>query len=518
MLKARTSIYGTVVTIDRIVEIAAMDNIKKYLGFYNRDIFYRLDEEDKVGRTKDKLGRIEDYNSPGDEYMGISYETKIVDENELSLKTINPDYFPIYKDNDLNSKVTPIYVNTEYNMNITYYSKSKSRVDSAIDRLRLNPSTSSWETISDIEYSFILPGFTLDLLIHLNDLKNLRLGDDAIDFNTYINNTFDDRVDMVNGEDANTDKADVAIRETQLGVRGYVTTDLGTIRAEFDEGLNMWTITLEYKLIMEKPVSLIMEYPLIVWNTLIDSKFRIDDADTREDSCKPRTYGSVGLQTIAGSNISQYLLPPKNSYHLCIPKEDRFRADKPDAYLVRILSVLCVVDVDDPTALFNINDIPKIKFKDEIIDYMKFDYEHMYRPYDAIFYIELLKDGEKDYENEIIIDENLNLTTKYPMDIRSTYRVMFNANKDLNILNRIRLAEIADYVREQQELVPEDEVVPLVDYFLDLFNVDGLPANDMTIQHKDCDIKYLLLLSNDPWWKMKTVQTTMIFSGLLETR
>jgi len=517
MIKTRTSLYSTKTTIDRIVEIKAMDNIKKYLGFYNRDIYYKLDEENIVGNTKDKLGRLEDLNSKGDEYMSLTYETKIVDDYELSLKNINPDYFPIYRDKDINSRITPIYANTEYNMVINYYSKSKARVDAAIDRLRLNPSSSNWETISDIEYSFILPGYCLDLLIHINDLKNLRLTT-PIDFNSYINNTFDDRVDMVNAEDANTDKADVAIREKQLGVRGYVTTDLSNINAEFEESQNRWKITIEYKLVMEKPISLLMQYPILIWNSLIDKKFRIDDSDKAEYSYKPRTLGSEGLQTIAGSKISEYLTPPKNSYHLTIPKEDRFKAEKPDAFLVRILSVLCVVDTENPTMLFNINDIPKIKFKDKIIDFMKFDYQHLHRPYDSIFYIELLKDGEKDYHNEIIIDENLNMTTKYPMDVRSIYRVMFNANKDLNLLNGKRLSEIANYVKEEQKLIPENEVVPLVDYFLDLFNIEGLPNTDTVLKHRDCDIKYLLVLNNNPWATMRTVQTTRVFSGVLEER
>ena len=517
MIKVKTSLYGIKDTVERPLKIKAMDKVKKYLGFQDRDMYYKLDEEDKVGRTKDKLGSITDFNSFGDEFMSLETESNIVEDYELSLKNINPDYFPIYKDKDIGSEFTPIHVNTKYEMNITYYAKSEGRVDAVVDRLKLNPSMSKWEIITDLKYSYIVPGYAMNLLIHINDLKNKRLVT-PVDFHDYINNTFDDRVDVLNPEDGDTNKLDLVIRETQLGLRGYIRTDLSNVKKEYDDSLSMFKVTLSYEFIFEKPVSLLLEYPLMVWNNLIAKTYRINESD--DDSyIGNRTYGSVGIHSIVKDGVSKYLTPPSTSYHLNIPREDNFKAEEPDPYMARVLSIICVVDYNNPTELFNLTGIPYIEFKDKILDFMKTEYPYMSDLYGSLFYIELIKDGVKDYKNRVIIDEELNLTTEFPMDIKSTYRVMINVLTYLNILSRDNLKRINDYVLNMQNETPENEVVSLIDYFLDLYDIVDLPISDMLNNSLlNSDLKYLTAIKQDVWKKVYTVQTSMIYAGILETK
>jgi len=518
MIRVRTSLFATDTTIDRPLLITVVEDLKRYLGF-DKYIYYTLDEVDKVGKQKNKLGEISSDNAPRSEFITIEADIGIEEGYGSSLVNDNTNYFPIYKDPDIHSKIAPIITRTNYVLNFTYYSRSKSRADAMINRLHLKPSLSDWTLLHDIEYSYTIPGFIMDLLIEINTLKNTRLTTPVV-FSDYIRNTFDSRATMVNSGDGDTFKTDLAIQEVQLDARGFITSDLSTLKTEYDEEHNSWKVPLEYRLMFERPVSLVSEYPVLIYNNLIGKMFRINNADVLS-GCKPMTFGDQSLHDLVKfNNVDRYLQPPSNSYHLNIPIEDNFRAEIPDPYMVRILSIVAIVDPTTPTVLFNVNDIPHIKFKAGIIDFMKNEYLYMSKPYESLFYFELLKNGVKDYKNEILIDSDLNLTTKFPMDIKSTYRVMINAVSKLNIIKPTNIKRMSDFVLDLQANLPSNEIVPLVDYMLDLFSIPGTPrvTHNLVPDINNCDLKYLLVIKENAWRSMYTVQTTAIYSSILERK
>jgi hypothetical protein len=515
MIKARIGLHNIESSVDRPVLIRVVEDVRKFLGFSN-SVYYNIDENDLVDKEKNKIGDIESYSSPRTEEIVITHTEDIEEDTELSLVTINPDYQDIYVDNDIGASFRPLHVVKKHIITFKYFNKSKSKVNNLINRLRVKPTSSDWTIIHNLEYSYILPGYLSNLLIEINTLKNTRLVT-PVDLNQYINNTFDRRVDMVNPEDGDTKKVDIGIKEKQHNVLGHITSPLGNIKKEYDEEKGSWYVEFEYSFSYETPIQLLAKYPIMIYNNLIDKKYREVLSLTKPTTCSTAVYnkGTAGLMDISKAKISQYLTIPKNSYYKNIPEDDNFVAPKPDPYTVRILSILTIVSDADKTDLFNINDIPNIKFKDTILDFMKTEFQYMSRPYESIFFFELFRNGVKDYKNKIIADADLNLRTEFEMDMKSTYRVMINATVDLNILKPANLKRIEDYVLAVQATLPDSELVPLVDYFLELLDVQELtPLKKKT----HCDLQYILSLDNNAWHKYYTVQTTMILAGVLEAK
>lgn len=515
MIKARIGLHNIESSVDRPVLIRVVEDVRKFLGF-NKSVYYNIDENDKVDKEKNPLGDIESYSSPQTEKIEISNVENTEEDTELSLAIINPDYQDIYIDKDIDAAFRPLHIKKRHTLTFKYFNKSKSKVNNLINRLRVKPTSSDWSVIHNLEYSYVLPGYLSNLLIEINTLKNTRLVS-PVDLNQYINNTFDRRVDMINPEDGDVLKVDIGIKEIQQNVLGLIKTPMGNIKKEFDEEEASWFVEFEYEFTYDSPIQLLVHYPLVVYNNLISKKYREVLNLTKPATCTDGIYtkGSQGLMDISKAKVSQYLAAPKNSYYKSIPAEDSFHAQKPDPYTVRILSILTTVDDDDASALFNINDIPKIRFKDTILDFMKTEYQFMSRPYESIFFFELIKDGVKDYSNKIIVDADLNLRTEFDMDLKSIYRVMINATIDLNILKPNNLKRIEDYVLAVQATLPESELVPLVDFFLELLNVQELTPLQ---KNTHCDLQYILSLSNNAWLKYYTVQTTMILAGVLQDK
>ena len=73
-------------------------------------------------------------------------------------------------------------------INFTYRNKSKSAVMAMANKLKLGSSSDGYYRRHEIEYSYTLPYYVLELISHFNDLRNKRLEDIPFILETpYIN-------------------------------------------------------------------------------------------------------------------------------------------------------------------------------------------------------------------------------------------------------------------------------------------------------------------------------------------
>jgi hypothetical protein len=433
MIKTKADLYSIEETVTRPILIQVTNDIKLLLGLTN-DIYTVYDPKDDNYKQKNKVGKITGQTTSYDEVVKIEFQDLNEDGIDVSMQMINPDYDKIYADNEIGSEAVPIYQRRKLNINFAYGNKSKSKVSMLVNKLRLMTASDSMYKTHNLEYSFVLPEFFKKLLLHIVTLKNIHLTPE-LKFEEYLNNTFDKRIDTTNTLDGNYFKSDIVIRERQLGVIGYILDDLQTLNSEFDEASGMYTITFAYEFTFEKPISLIMKYPVMVYSTMIDNSFRnfIPENGTPVIGTRTKGYGPMWDVT---QRAKSALDIGKNSYYLPIPEEDTFILPPPPSFMVRLMCILIYVDPNNPRFLFNLKtDLPGIKFKDNamnlLVDYFK---DHINDLYNTIFYFELFKNETKDTSNPLILHDNGDLYTTYDMDIKSTYRVAISLMTDLSVM------------------------------------------------------------------------------------
>lgn len=434
MLAARISLHGIEETITRPVIIQVTNDIKRLLSV-SQDVYTHFDTRDLTVRKKNKLGEVLGDNTIKDDVMIIEFTEYSTENNELNLAPIRPDYKPIYKDDDIGAVIIPIQHDRRISLSVKYSTKSKSEAYALVNRLKLLTSDDSMFRVHELEYHYVIPLYVANLLQHLNDLKNLREeSGNKLDLEEYIDKHFDNRVDFVNPHDGNSNKIDLAIREAQLGVEGWIVDDLHGITPEYDESLGYWNVNFEYQIMYEKPISLLLKWPIMVYNNVIDKEFRNFIKESRHPVTTARYTGRAeDLNKLTQRDTVFYI--HSNSYYLHIPQYDRFILPKPPSYYSRMFACLCVVDDEDPTYLFNIHEIPKIEFKPHVIKFlMESEREHVFKPQASLFYIEIWKDGVKDNTLSPILHEDGTIRTQFPLDIRKTYRVAFSVLTDLNIM------------------------------------------------------------------------------------
>lgn len=496
MLAFRADLHGIEETITRNVLITVVSDVKELLGM-THDVYTVFDEKDNVIKKKNRIGDVKGHNTFKEDMFNIEFTETTEEGHEMSLVAFRPDSKHIYHDKDINTSITPIYLNKKLEVKIKYSNKSKSKIFSLTNKLKIFNSDNSIYRRHELEYHYTIPPFLIKLLAHFNNLKNLRIpAENKLALEQYIDATFDNRVDFSNTLDADITKSQLVIREAQLEVEGYVADDVHSLTPEYDETFNTWYVEFTYGFSYEKPVSLLVQYPILIYNTIIDKEFRtfIDTkAKLRKNSKVTSGRGDM-VEVTERDNVFNIR---DNGYYIRIPKYDNEVLPRPGASMARMFSVLSVLEETEPNVLFNINHIPKIKFKETVLKFLlESEYKYVGEMFESLFYIELFKDNKKDYKNKIIMDNLGNLTTYDNMDIKSIYRVMFNVVTDISMLKPAAAKRFKQFCSEQLLDNREKESPTFQEFYSYWSGVDYRKYNQ-EVKTDNLVTDYLTLLSLD---------------------
>lgn len=456
MYITRLSLHGIEETVGRPIHNSVINDVKKLLVI-DKDTKVFMDEFEpntSVDRSKDKLGQSRSNNAPRDEYMIVEIAEDSSEGFDLNLVNNTPGTYPVYYDSEINAKILPVLHKRDITMTIKYVNKSKSKVNAVLNRVRLMSSSDGMYKTHALEYHYGIDTYVLGLVSNINDLKNLRLPQ-AVELEEYIQATFDNRVDYVNSLDGNVNKMSIAIREAQLEVIGYITGDVSNLKKEFDESTSTYSISLEYKFSYDKPIALLMQYPIIVFNTPIDKRYRVKPIH-KLPKLGLRTKDSSAYYDTFSEKIEKMVKPNDNYVH--IPIEDNYEVPKLNDNYNRLFSVLNAVDINNPNLLFYLDELPNIHLKDSIIEYIKQDKDNLSKQYGGLLYFELYNYTKCQYGNRIVIEvvnevingvntERVKLTTTKPMVIKGEYRVV------VSVLNKLY----------NMETTAKDKLLKLVD-------------------------------------------------------
>lgn len=531
MIYTKLELQAIEETVTRPVLVKVSTDIKKLLGI-DVGIYTVFDIKDNIIKKKNKLGTIRGDNTTKDELIHIEAAETSSENFELALIPVRPDFKPVYEDKDIRSKIQPIYHSRLMTMRVKYFCRSKSKMFAVINKLRLYTSHDGMYRQHQLTYHYTIPNHIGLLLIELNTLKNKRL-ETPLTLEEYMNNTFDNRLDIANTADGDILKSDLVIRESQIDIEGYIADDLHAITAEYDEEHNMWGMEFEYVFTYEKPISLLIRYPLIVYNTMISKHFRLFEKQQKRSKDAYRTARASDLYKLI--DIDRTFIPRDDSYYVTIPEVDREKLPYPPAYYARMFSVLTIVNENNLTELFNINDIPRIKFREPVLKFiLNSEYPHISTRNKSLFYINLYKDREVD-NNEVILDEDGTLRTKYPMDIKSTYRVVFNILTDLNLLTKPAYTRVKNYFAEEFRNKPEynnpslhpnrhvnfsidqSDNSTMVTTYLNLLAVDDYYVNKQ-LQQGIQPYEVPFTIKDNRWQQIRTKQITMILASAMEKK
>lgn len=455
MYSLKADLQGIEETVTRPMLVSVVEDIKKLLGL-RKEVYTIFNVKDNIVKQKTATGQVIGKNTMTTDRISIEYEEETEDVSGKRLTSARPDFAYIYQDKDVGSYVMPIYHSRQMRISFTYSNKSKSKIFGIANKLKLYTSSDGYDQLHDIEYSYIIPNFVNKLLIEINNLKNTREEDvtNKLTLEQYIDKHFDDRIDFANTLDADIEKTELSIREAQVDIEGYIADDVDSIKPEYDDGSSYWSISFSYEFVYEKPVSLLIHYPMLVYNHVISKFFRDFHSEKPKKTKNAIRTGRVReLYNIIDreQDPNDPLTLRHREQYLKIPEIDKVNLPRLGNVYLRLCSILIQVDEEDKTNLFNINEVPGLKIKKQYKAFLIKARDYISKECECMFYFELWKNGEKDYHNKICLNEQGELTTMYDMDIKGTYRVTLSVLMDPDLLSTKGKNMLRAFSREQEE-------------------------------------------------------------------
>lgn len=426
MISVKLELYGLDESITRPLLIQFVNNMLIILGIDNK-VYTVYDPKDNLIKKKTDTGNIIGNNTTLQEKVEIDYDETVEEGISLSLQKVANNYSPIYVDNDIGTKITPINSKRRLSVNFRYLCKSKSLANGLLNKLRNNILEENLDSLASFQYFYLIPNTGCLILKTFNDLKNNH-NEFKLPLEDYLQEKFIEKIDFTNTLDGNIENSKLAIREKQLNIHIRTEDNPNEFKIEYDESTEFYTIEMNYSFVYTRPVSLVFEYPIMIYNQFLPNEF-IKYTKRQEIYYKNSSFARY-MQCVynAGGHQDTYFngfLDTYNGSHICLPAIDKNKIPDKSPYYKVFLSVLVQIKEGD-TQLFNINNLPNIEFSEKYYDFLISEKDFIGEQFQSLFYIQLEENDRINYNNKIKLDENGNLTTTYPLKRTNLYRVIFN--------------------------------------------------------------------------------------------
>lgn len=345
------------------------------------------------------------------------------------------DCKPLFYNNHLS--ISTEYINYEMNISIIYKTRSKVNAEELVNYLKDHAVTRGGGYIHAVDYYYIFPTVLLGLMEDIYTTGKTNVNDDKtfIDFikSGNIMNAIVLTSDINGYQGDSIGLASVATNQ----IRGLFEVDIKEATKEFDTDTNTWSVPINYKVNYLSPESFIVDYALLVNNSMLPNKYYIEKADHAIDPNRVVNNLHPDEFSIKEYKQDYVSIPPFDNHKVTVYNNRLFKP---------ILSVLVNITITDLKTLFTLDNLYYYHIKDEYLEYMRLNYTSLVKPmrkgFDGIFTLDIYDGNSLLDKSTITIDNLLNISSVLDLDITKVYRVVLSVVTDFTMLTPIGLASI----------------------------------------------------------------------------
>lgn len=364
----------------------------------------------------------------------------------LSTSVKDNEQLIIFRDESLNVIIKPVYAVTNVTINVHYRCTDKSKADAWRNNIRIKTSMGRDINLHELTYSYHLPEEMVFLLKEIHRLRENQGGYNQ-GFDDYFTSKLTAKASTVSNMEGNY--AHWVIAEKQIRVQGFFDFQGVPEKPEKQGDSATYKSSFSYKFTYDKPLHCNMVYPIMIHNQLMGKKYRHTELDIPfEERNISRTNSSLNLSKFEEVNR---LLQYYGNKGIPIPKFDNdFMPNSIPSATARVFTALCNITPLDKKTLFNFNELGEFVIDPDILDFIKLERQYLPITYSSIFCLNLYENNYLRESDSLLIDSDLNVTSRLNLDIRKTYRVRLSL-----IVNLAQARpEVTDRLKQQVLIKP----------------------------------------------------------------
>jgi hypothetical protein len=420
------------------------DGMKRIVKDIVSDIKVFLDVDDNnpvwinnsFDNTLDKIYNDNNFTKqPGDKRIEVTF-TETIDDNDYNtvLQSMG-GLVPIFHDTELNVILSPIISSSKLNLSIMFYNRSKVFLDKIVTKLRMRDSLIRKDfrhkEISTISY---IDNRVIMVLKEINNLRKLKYTETLSD---YLVKYATSSLKQVNSGSVNQKNTLLAVFDKYENVTGKLVTESNGLKVEYNNEDNRYELNIDYEVYINKPITLNIKYPYMVFNQLLNPKFiqRIDPYK--------HYSGEVRYVDIYDKlrPIHPRLQTNKSNQYVHIPDFDTYTLKDNCVVYKKVFAVLMVMlnedktPIDSNTPILNLKELGVVKFNDQTLTFLNSEYEYLNKLHLSVFHISIYENDRRvDSLTSLRIDSDLNVYFLNEVKIDRIYRLAFNICIDPNCI------------------------------------------------------------------------------------
>mgnify|MGYP007069468258 CR=1 FL=1 len=386
------------------------------------------------------------------------------------------EHIPIFHDQSLRVKVTPIYAKTLVTINFTYRCPSKTEAERWRADMRIRISQMRDINLHDITYHYPVP---LEYLLILKMIYDKRESNEAYgqSFQEYVYSMSNQRLKLVSdlvGKDTR-----IVVPETQTRIVGMFDFDGMPNKIERDETNGVYTIAFSYKFEYEKPIGCNMKYPVMVHNQLLPPNL-IEFTNDAYDLDKVNKSFPLSLYAMNSFESDTVMNGAVNTnYVLRLPEYDDFRLNQFHTGTGSVFIALCEVDQDKKT-LCNLKELGDIALDEDILKFIQdSEYPYLSKLYQSILHVDLYRNEFLTEMRTLTVNSQLDISAINLLDLRNQHRIRFSIVCDLTLLSKSAIDRLKNYPKAFVKIIAAiNELLKNHPDFVNMGNKNRITALD----------------------------------------
>lgn len=376
-------------------------------------------------------------------YKQITLEvTETYNENNLGTVAIaQPEQNPIFVDNYLGVLLKPVYAPKVFEITVRYRSSSKTESKAWRDNIYMHVNHLRDVNLHDATYHYSVPKPFMVLLQEIHRLReNVEGYGDTFDDYFFSNSTImNTEITTLTG-----DKTSFAVAENQIRIQGLFSFTDAPEKEQMSGDANMWMSEFTYKVTIDIPVGMHMQYPIMVHNQLLDEKYipKPAEDDTKHDKIFSKSFKAMHRFEVP------YVTDGNSPYApvVKVPEYDDWLPDNAIIGSQPIISCLCELLPDDKKLLLNLRELGDYAIDEEILEYFQnVEYRYLTLPYKSLFHVSLYRNKFLTTDRSTLVDSRLNFRSTQDLELRRNYRVVFSMLTDISSVDPAALKRMRRY-------------------------------------------------------------------------
>lgn len=379
----------------------------------------------QLGSTIDAQLRPNRLNT--DQIVEIELTENYEESGILTTNPKNVNYPPIFTDEESGITLTPAYQLIQVQANVTLRCQDAVTASNWLRAIRCNVAQDVNTYLQLSEYHYVIPNVFMVLLTHFYNLKQNKFG-----FTQTLEEYLKDNLveDFTVLRDSAGNNPTFAIRQTQGNVTGWF--DFGADIPTPDRAANgTYSISFTYNYMYDRCDYVTLRCPLVIYNQMIPTGL-VKDVLVKDvlDYYNQPTFAKKWL---SGDPVHPLLQKPWILFcGVPYPFYDDWFPPQDLPHHENLLRILLQVDVNNPTDVLDLTQLPNWEFRSNYITYLKKRPNSLLVRYDNIFFVRLFENHE--VFTDVAFTPDLKIVSTRPLNPKKYYHLCIDLLLDPNLL------------------------------------------------------------------------------------